>query len=196
MLLSKFCHIGNYELVSKVPHFIPYKNFMPKNLSQFCNIVLNWSQRPFLQLINLERQNVNLVMHIFNEYTIQGLLIWGKQKCLLDFAEVAEYINIFYICWTIMNVKTSYKGCQLRNKYCNPLRVNEENFRLISVFCNWVEFWNSIPGRNWQINKWNLHCFASYNLYISKTDQVLHRRIENAIHITWQFLNWSTWGKV
>ena len=38
-----------------------------------------------------------------------------------------------------MNVKTPYKGCRPRNKYCNPLRVNEENFRFLSVFCDWLE---------------------------------------------------------
>ena len=80
---------------------------------------------------DLEKQNVNLVLQIFNEYTIQGLLTLGKQKCLPN---LAEYFNIFYIWWTIMNVKTPYKDCQLRNKYWNPLRGNEENFRFLSVF--------------------------------------------------------------
>ena len=34
-----------------VPHFVLYKNFMPWNLSQFWNIVINWPQRHFLLLI-------------------------------------------------------------------------------------------------------------------------------------------------
>ena len=38
-----------------------------------------------------------------------------------------------------MNVKTPYKGCRLRNKYCNPLRGNEENFRFLFLFCDWLE---------------------------------------------------------
>ena len=45
---------------------------------------------------NLERQNVNLVLQIFNEYTIQELLTLGKEKYLPIFAEVAEFINIFF----------------------------------------------------------------------------------------------------
>ena len=52
-----------------------------------------------------------------------------------------------------MNVKTPYKGYQLRNKYCNSLRVNEENFRFFSVFCDWLEFWNSISVRNGKLTK-------------------------------------------
>ena len=45
---------------------------------------------------------------------------FAKQKRLPNFAQVAEYINIFYIWWTRMNVKTPYKGCLLRNKFSNP----------------------------------------------------------------------------
>ena len=52
-----------------------------------------------------------------------------------------------------MNVKTTYKGCRLRNKYCNLLKVNEENFRFLSVFCDWLESWNSISGRNGKLKK-------------------------------------------
>ena len=66
---------------------------------------------------NLERQNVNLVLQIFNEYTIQGLLTLGKEKCLPNFAEVAGFINISFI-WNIMNVKTPVKGWNLQNEYC------------------------------------------------------------------------------
>ena len=101
----------------------------------------------------LERQNVNLVLKIFNEYTVQGLLTLWKQKSLLNFAEVTEYIDVFYIWWTIMNVKIPYKGCRLRKKYFNTLWVNEENFRFLSVFCNWLESWNSISGRNGILTK-------------------------------------------
>ena len=122
---------------------------------------------------NFERQNVNLVLQILSEYTIQGLLTLGKQKCLPNFAEVAESINIFYICWTIMNVKTPNKGCWLRNKYYNPLRLNEENLRFLSVFCDWLESWNSISGKNGKLTK--------------ETFTVLH-------HTTYAFLELTKYG--
>ena len=75
------------------------------------------------------------MLQIFNEYTIQGLLTLGKEKCLPNFAEVAEFINIFFIWWNIMNVN----GWNLQNKYCNPLKLNEENYAFLTIFCNW---WN------------------------------------------------------
>ena len=52
-----------------------------------------------------------------------------------------------------MNVKRPYKVCRLRKKYSNPFRVNEENFRFLSVFCDWLESWNSISGRNGKLTK-------------------------------------------
>ena len=106
-----------------------------------------------IKILSLKRQNLNLIHQIFNEYTVQGLLTIGKQKCLPNFAEVAEYINIFYIWWTKMNVKTPYKGSWLRNNYCNPLRVNEENFKFLSVVCDRLESWNSISGKNGKLTK-------------------------------------------
>ena len=52
-----------------------------------------------------------------------------------------------------MNIKTLNKGCRLRKEYCNPVRLNEENFRFFSVFCDWLESWNSISGKNGKLTK-------------------------------------------
>ena len=69
-----------------------------------------------------------------------------------------------------MNVKTPYKCCQLRNKYCNLLRVNEENFRFLSVFCDWLESWNSIFGRNSKLTKETFTAFHhTSNVFLELT---------------------------
>ena len=41
-----------------------------------------------------------------------------------NFAQVQEYINLFYIWWTIMNVKTPYKSCRLRKNTVIQLSPN------------------------------------------------------------------------
>lgn len=33
------------------------------------------------------------------------------------------------------------------------MSLNEENFRFLSVFCDWLECWNSISGRNGKLTK-------------------------------------------
>ena len=51
-------------------------------------------------------------------------------------------MNIFYFWWTIINIKTPFKGCWLRNKYCNPLRVNDEYFG--------IEFLEEMANQQWK----------------------------------------------
>ena len=109
MGFPKFSHDGNHELVSiqSAPFCTLQKLHALKSLS-----ILKYCYKLTSKAL-CERQNVNLVQQIFNECTIQGLLTLGKQKCLPNFAEVTEYINMFYIWWTIMNVKTPCKGCRV-----------------------------------------------------------------------------------
>ena len=73
--------------------------------------------------------------------------------------------------------------------------MNEENFRSLSVFCEWLESWNSISWRNGKLIKETFTALHHTHLCISWTDQILYRRIENAIHITWQISKWSSWGQ-
>ena len=95
MLFLKFCHNGNHEWDSI-------------QSASFCNLqklhaleshsILKYCYKltsKTLSLTNLERQNVNLVLQIFKEYTVQGLLTLWKRKCLPNFVEAVEYIDIF-----------------------------------------------------------------------------------------------------
>ena len=47
-----------------------------------------------------------------------------------------------------MIVKTPNKGGWLHNKYADPLRVNDQNYIFLNVFCNWLESGNSITRSN------------------------------------------------
>ena len=52
-----------------------------------------------------------------------------------------------------MNVKTPVKGWNLQNKYCNPLKLNEENYAFLTIFCDWLESWDNIPGESGKLTK-------------------------------------------
>ena len=112
MLLPKFCYNGNHELDSiQSAQFCTLQQLHAlesDSILKYCYKLTSKALSP----TNFDRQNVNLVLQTFNEYTVQGLLTLGKHKCLLNFAEVAEYVNIFYIWWTVMNVKILYKICE------------------------------------------------------------------------------------
>ena len=97
MIFPKFCFNGNYELdnVQSAPFCTLQKHHALKSQSLLKHCYKMTVQT--LSPCNIERQNVNLVLQIFNEYTIQGLLTVGKEKCLPNFAEVVGFINIFFI---------------------------------------------------------------------------------------------------
>ena len=166
-IFPKFCFNGNHELNNvQSASFCTLQKLHAlesQSLLKHCSKMTAKALSPS----NLERQNVNFVLQIFNEYTIQGLLTLGKEKCLPNFAEVAGFINIFFKRWNIMNVKIPVKGWNLQNKYCNPLKLNEENYAFLTIFCNWLESWDS-------------H-FRTYT--------ILYRRIENGVYITWKISN-------
>lgn len=149
MMFPKFCHDGNHELgnIQSAPFSTLQKlhNLQSQSLLKHGHKLTSEAISPAA----LKRQNVSSVLQIFNEYTVKKLQMLGKQKCLPNFAEVSGYIDIFYIWWTILNVKTlGNPYCRLRNKYCDPLRFKNENFKFLSIFCNWLESWDRIAGNN------------------------------------------------
>ena len=83
-----------------------------------------------------------------------------------------------------MNVKTLYKDCQLRNKYCNPLRVNEEN-----VFCDWLESWNGISIKEtFTALLYTTYAFLELTMYCIKELKMLYV-LPGKFH-------WSPGGKI
>ena len=52
-----------------------------------------------------------------------------------------------------MNVKTPVKGWNIQNKYCNPLKLNEENHAFLTIFCCWLESSDNIPGKSGKLTK-------------------------------------------
>ena len=71
--------------------------------------------------LNHEKQNVSLVLQIFNEYTINALQTLGEKHNLLYYEDVASYIQIIHFWWTIINAKSTYKGIRHDNKYAAPI---------------------------------------------------------------------------
>lgn len=82
------------------------------------------------------------------------MLIIGKEKSISK-CEVAEYINIINTWWTILNVKTPFKGHRLKNKYAFPLtnQKYDESYIFLKKFYNWLERWNNISGNSGKLTK-------------------------------------------
>ena len=82
MLFPKFCHNGNPELDSI--QSAPFCTLQKRHAQEFHSI-LKYCYKftsEALSFTDLERQNGNLVLKIFNEYTVQVLLTLGN-VCLI-----------------------------------------------------------------------------------------------------------------
>lgn len=65
---------------------------------------------------NFERQNVKLVLQIFNEYVPQALLELGKTHNIIHHDDTADFIKIINNWWSIVNEKSPTKGIHLKNE--------------------------------------------------------------------------------
>lgn len=101
---------------------------------------------------NLERQNVKLVLKIFNKFVVSGLIEVGSHHNIEHYKDTSHFISIICKWWDIMNVKTPYKGLHKGNVFMKPLTVheNDEKYIFLNKFVDWLERWdanNSSTGR-------------------------------------------------
>lgn len=95
---------------------------------------------------NIERQNVKLVLKIFNEFVCQGLLELGRKYELQHFQDTSDFIKIILNWWYIVNVKSPYKGIRLNNVYQSPLTnsENDEKIKFLNSFLDWLDTWEKM----------------------------------------------------
>lgn len=59
---------------------------------------------------SMDRQNVKLVVQIFNDHVVEGLLQAGLIYNLSHYSETADFLKIILTWWEIMNVRSPFKG--------------------------------------------------------------------------------------
>ena len=100
---------------------------------------------------NLERQNVKLVLQIFNEYVSQALIQLGAKFNILHYQDTSNFIKIISTWWDVVNVKTPRKGRRLNNKFQQPMHAGSNEPKLfLHSFSHWLSKWeteNSSSGR-------------------------------------------------
>ena len=148
MMFPKFSHDGNHK---KENLFAPWKALQELHKLE-SELLLKYSYRLSMKALrpsSFEKQNVNLVLKIFNEYVIQALFKVAKEMNSLLYCNAATFIEIILTWWSIVNVSLPYKGRRLNNKYCTPLTTDEGDVKFIFLnnFCNWLDIWESIPGQ-------------------------------------------------
>lgn len=91
---------------------------------------------------NFERQNVKYVMNLFHESVIEGLLHYGSEKNLKNYESTADFLKMIVDWWSVVNVKTVFKGVRRKNSLEYPLLVDNEPFKFLAKFSNWSQKWN------------------------------------------------------
>ncbi|GBM01384.1 hypothetical protein AVEN_236207-1 [Araneus ventricosus] len=104
---------------------------------------------------NLEKQNVKLVLKIFNKFIPEGLMKQGEKFQFPNYKETAEYIKIINRWWDIVNVKTPFIGIRENNVYKKPLTSSEtdERYKFLDGFLNWLEDWKNMGCKTGMLTK-------------------------------------------
>ncbi|XP_049801053.1 uncharacterized protein LOC126236056 [Schistocerca nitens] len=118
-----------------------------------CNGLLKHSYGLYLKSLypySLEKQNVSLVLQVFNEYTAEAVSTVGEQKNLLHYHTTAEFIKIILTWWKIVNVKTVHKGVRLNDLFQCPLSLsnNDEKLVFLEKFLVWLDKWKDLRLKN------------------------------------------------
>ncbi|XP_049964217.1 uncharacterized protein LOC126484667 [Schistocerca serialis cubense] len=94
---------------------------------------------------NLERQNVKLVLNVFNEMTVQGLLALGEHHHIESFESTAKFIKLICTWWNIVNVSSPGKDIRFKDAMLKPLSsTSNENIRYLERFLSWLDKWKHI----------------------------------------------------
>lgn len=121
LTLKKLHEVEHYKL-AKYAHMLTTRALFPKNI---------------------ERQNVKLVLQIFNMHTVEGLQLAGPLFNIDNYESTAEYIRIIVTWWNIINVKTLFKGQHKRNPFQEPLTQSsdDDKVQFLNDFLNLLERW-------------------------------------------------------
>ncbi|KAH6933235.1 hypothetical protein HPB50_013744 [Hyalomma asiaticum] len=92
---------------------------------------------------NLERQDVKLVLQVFNPHVAEALTARSGEVDFQHAAATADFIRVILRWWSIVNVKTPNKGYHHRNVYEEPMadHTDDPKARFLSAFITWLDVW-------------------------------------------------------
>ena len=103
---------------------------------------------------NLERQNVKLVIQIFNEFVSHALHQLGGKFGIPHWQNTAAFIDLIKTWWDIVNVCTPNKGDRLKNNYQKPIiGDNTESKEFLKQFLDWLLQWDKMVHTSGKLTK-------------------------------------------
>jgi len=96
---------------------------------------------------NLERQNVKLVLKIFDEKTIIALDTFGNNSNT-DMSGTSKFMKIILRLWKILNVKSTGKGRRKRDTDMDPIRhADDSNVVFLREVYSWLVQWEALQQK-------------------------------------------------
>lgn len=124
-----------------------------------------------------ERQNVNLMLKVFDDRNVLALEHYEK-VWNIDTEGTRSFLTIFIKLWNILNVKHPSKGIRLRNPDCSPISdVNDVNVQFLRSVIHWLKSWNdrklkprqgSLSTETMTALLHSLECFVHLIEYLTK----------------------------
>ena len=96
---------------------------------------------------NVERQNVKLVLKIFDEKTVAAVNHYGLQNHV-DVSGTSTFFTIILRLWNVLNVKSTDKGRRKRDNDLNPIRsIFEDNVQYLRNVHQWLMAWEGLKQK-------------------------------------------------
>lgn len=94
-----------------------------------------------LNPVGIERQNVNLCIKLFDDKNIAALKTTSSNSA----DGTIQLMTIISRWFKIVNVKSKFKGCALRDPYQNPVfTLSDQNIVFLRSFIQWLDDWNNL----------------------------------------------------
>lgn len=92
---------------------------------------------------HLERQNVKLVLKVFNSFLSSPLSLEAQKLQMAALQEIATFIDLIVRWWSIVNVKTPEKGHRLRDAWQQPVKeMSCLQVQYLDQFISWLDRWS------------------------------------------------------
>ncbi|KAJ8892084.1 hypothetical protein PR048_004662 [Dryococelus australis] len=89
--------------------------------------------------------NVKVALQIFDIRIAEALMIVGKEH-VLNYEATAEHIKIICSWWSIVPVKTVWKGVHKNDDFQKPMTAHENDvqFVYLQTFLDWLDDWKKL----------------------------------------------------
>ncbi|GBN47678.1 hypothetical protein AVEN_249228-1 [Araneus ventricosus] len=88
-------------------------------------------------------------LYVINNVVAEGLNLLGAENNIFHHKDTADYIKIIHRWWSVMNIKTKYKGDHKLDDFQKPLMKefdSEPKYKFLIDFGQWLKRWEKMDS--------------------------------------------------